>query len=96
MSITMMQLAEMIKPELFVLIPVIWYIGTLLKKSEKLDNWAIPFVLLIVSVSLTVGWFMVNGTDIVKAAWIGLVQGILIAMVADYGFNLTKTVVNKK
>lgn len=83
MDISIMQLAEMIKPELFALIPVIWYIGTLLKRSKKLENWAIPVVLLVASVILSVGWFVANGTDVVKASWSGMVQRALIAMTAD-------------
>jgi len=96
MDFTIAQIIELIKPELFILIPVIWYIGTVLKRNEQLENRVIPFILLATSVALSVGWFIVNGTDIVKAAWSGIVQGVLIAMIADYMFNLKKNGVNKR
>jgi len=89
---TFQDIMTFVRPEVFILIPVIWYIGSILKKNKALENWTIPFILLVVSVGLTTLWFVLNshstGISLGLSIWNGAAQGTLIAMISDYFFNL--------
>ncbi len=92
MAMTFQDIMTFVRPEVFILIPVIWYIGSVLKKNKTLENWTIPFILLLVSVGLTTTWFVLNshevGISVGLSIWNGVAQGVLIAMISDYFFNL--------
>ena len=83
-----MEFEEFIKPELFILIPVIYLIGAGLKKSKMRDN-RIPAVLGIISVSLCAVWIIATNDistirDIALAAFTAVTQGVLIAGASVY------------
>lgn len=81
---------EYIKPELLILVFVLWYIGTLLKKTEKVDDWKIPFILMLISIVMCVLWvFSINGASWL-GLWVGLMQGLVIAAVEGQGYQLFK------
>ena len=76
-------LKEFIKPELLVLVPVLYLVGIALKRSAVADK-NIPWILGAAGVVLSYLWIagtcrMANAQEIVLAAFTGLVQGILAA-----------------
>ena len=87
---------QYIKPELLILIPVLWWIGTLLKKSEKVQDWKIPFYLLILSVLMATWWVIMTSELSWMSIWVGVVQGVLIALVEGQGYQYFKQVYEKK
>ncbi|WP_430884294.1 phage holin family protein [Fusibacter sp. JL216-2] len=92
MTMTLQDLLGFLRPETFILVPVIWYIGSVFKKNDALENWIIPFLLLFISSVLSISWFVLNmkssGLSLGQSVWNGAAQGVVIAMVSDYFFNL--------
>ena len=89
----MEQIMNYIKPELIVLIVVLYFIGIALKKSEKFKDWSIPFVLGGVGIALSALWVLATsplGTpqDVAIAIFTAIVQGILVAGTAVYANQL--------
>jgi hypothetical protein len=87
-------LKEFIKPELLILIPVLYLVGTAIKTSV-LDSKYIPFILGVTAVSLTL-LYLVSACEVftVQAAmallFTGITQGILIAGASVYVNQLIK------
>lgn len=83
-----MDLKEFIKPELLILIPVLYIVGTGLKKSKVPDK-AIPLLLGVIAIVLSAIW-VISTSDIftLKDAaycfFISLTQGILSAGASVY------------
>ena len=80
------QITEYIKPELLVLIPVIYFIGIGLKKCSWLTDRMIPIVLGIIGILLSSIYVMAtsaptwkNWYDIMIAVFTAIVQGVLVA-----------------
>jgi hypothetical protein len=87
-------LKEFIKPELLVLIPVLYLCGTALKKSEVADKH-IPLYLGILSVFLSFLFIMATSNisgwqEGLMAVFSGLTQGILCAGASVYANQLVK------
>ena len=85
---TDMNFKEFIKPELLVLIPVLYIIGFGLKKS-KLANTRIPLFLGVVAIVLSASWVMATSNisswqDIAYALFVSVTQGILAAGASVY------------
>ena len=85
-----MDFKEFIKPELIVLIPVLYLIGFGLKKS-KISNNLIPVLLGGISVMLSASWVIAtsdieNIKDVAYAVFISITQGVLSAGASVY-FN---------
>ena len=77
-----------IKPELLVLVPVLYTVGLGIKKSRIPDKY-IPFILGIISVSLSGMWVastsnFVDWRDALYALFTSITQGILIAGASVY------------
>jgi len=87
---------EYIKPELMVLVFVLWYIGTLLKKSQKIEDWLIPFVLMAASVIMALSWVLITSGLTPMAVWIGVMQGVVIAAVEGQAYQFMKQLKEKK
>lgn len=90
----MENLQEYIKPELLVLIPVLYLIGVAIKSSNIADKF-IPWILGGVSVALSAIWVFANGTissgaDIAMAIFTSITQGVLIAGASVYINQLVK------
>lgn len=66
-----------IKPELLILIPVLWALGTQFKKSQ-LKDWLIPFVLMAISLSLALSYVLIVSGVTAMAVWVGIMQGLVI------------------
>ena len=89
-----MQMNEYIKPELLILIPVLYLIGAAIKKSKVADKF-IPWILGGVSVALSALWilatnFPANAADAALAIFTAVTQGVLVAGASVYANQLVK------
>ena len=89
-----MELNEYIKPELLVLIPVLYLIGVAVKKSKVADKF-IPWILGGVSVALSALWIFATGfpataAEAAMAIFTAITQGVLIAGASVYINQLVK------
>lgn len=89
-----MEIMEYIKPELLVLVPVLYLLGVAVKKSKVADKF-IPWILGGVSVALSALWifatsFPANAADAALAVFTALTQGVLIAGASVYVNQLVK------
>lgn len=83
-----MNLEEFIKPELLILIPVLYIVGIALKKSRIPDN-LIPILLGIIAIVLSSAWVIASSDlyslkDVAYAIFISITQGILSAGASVY------------
>ena len=83
-----MDLKEFIKPELLILIPVLYVVGIGLKKS-KLSDTLIPLVLGGIAIVLSAAWVITTSDistlkDVAYALFISVTQGILSAGASVY------------
>ena len=91
-----MNFEDFIKPELLVLIPVLYLIGVAIKRSNLNDRW-IPIVLGAAGVVLA-GLYvfattdMSGGKDAVMAVFVALTQGILTAGASVYANQIYKQI----
>lgn len=85
----MEQLNQFIKPELLVLIPVLFFVGAGLKKSKAKD-WVIPFVLGFVGIVLALIWVLGTEGFGAIAIFTAVTQGILCAGASVYVNQLLK------
>ena len=85
-----MSFEEFIRPELLILIPVLYVVGMGLKKS-RLSDTLIPITLGIISVVLSASWVIATSNisslkDVAFAIFTSVTQGILSAGASVY-FN---------
>ena len=83
-----MDLKEFIKPELLILIPVLYVVGIGLKKS-KLSDTLIPLILGGTAILLSAAWVIATSDistlkDVAYALFISVTQGILSAGASVY------------
>ena len=88
-----MELMEFLRPELAVLVPVLYVLGVVLKKSP-LQDWLIPFVLCVAGGVLSFLYLVSLGVDS-PADWLSLTfsaitQGVICAACSVYAKNLIK------
>ena len=85
---------EFIKPELLILIPVLYIVGAGIKKT-KINDKFIPILLGSISIVLT-GLYVYatsdlgNGKEVVLAIFTAITQGILLAGTSVYANQLYK------
>lgn len=84
----MENIVNMIKPELLILIPVLYFIGMGLKKSQMDNKW-IPLLLGGIGIILAVLYCIATGTYTTAQEWgmtvfVGITQGILSAGCSVY------------
>jgi len=87
-------LKEFIKPELLILIPVLYIVGVALKKSQIKDVW-IPWILGAISVALSLVYIgattsLADWQMILLAIFSGVTQGVLCAGSSVYVNQLIK------
>lgn len=85
---------EFVKPELFILIPVIYLLGIGLKRSSVPDS-TIPFKLGGISILLCLMYIIATSVfssyrDVFMAVFVGVTQGILCAGASVYFNQLIK------
>ena len=83
-----MDYKEYVSPELYVLIPVMYIIGVILKKS-KIKDKRIPVILGLISTALCCVWTFGNASvfsfsEVMKYLFTSVTQGILIAGAGVY------------
>ena len=83
-----MNFEELIKPELLVLVPVLYTVGIGLKKSKLKDKF-IPIILGVTSIILSTAWVFATSEiytlkDITYAVFVSVTQGILSAGASVY------------
>ena len=83
-----MEVANFIKPELLILVPVLYTLGLGIKKSKVSDN-LIPLILGAASILLSVLWVIStsvisNWRDVLYAVFVSITQGILTAGASVY------------
>lgn len=83
-----MDYRDYIKPELLVLIPVLYILGAIIKNTEKINNRYIPAILGLVGIALANLYVLategISGTSLFTA----ITQGILVAGAAVYANEL--------
>lgn len=81
-------LLKYIVDEAMVLVPALMIIGYMLKQTPKIENWMIPWILLILG---TIGTVLMLGVTVK-----GFVQGAIVTGVAVLGHQLWKQTVESK
>lgn len=85
-------LLQYIDASLIILVAVIYGLGMFLKTLPSVNDWLIPFILLVFSIILVIAYiafiqgYGINANVIVN----GFVQGILVASVAVFGNQIIK------
>lgn len=91
----MEQIMNYIKPELLVLVPVLYIIGAFFKASAAVPDKIIPSTLGVIGVALSVLWLLGTAPSPETANWpllafTALVQGLLCAGMAVYSNQIVK------
>lgn len=84
---------EFIRPELFILVVFLWCLGLFLKKAPWFRaEWAIPFILLGVSIIFTIVYIAIvlNEGFLAEVIITGIIQATIIAALAVFGNELLK------
>lgn len=83
---------EFIKPELLILIPVLYLIGVMIKNTMLIKDKYIPVILGVLGIALSVIWLLATeGTDnIFMAIFTAITQGILCAGASVYVNQIIK------
>lgn len=76
---------ELIDPRLLIVVAACWVIGYFLKKTPRVPDWSIVYIVLIIAVWLTIGLL---GWSVES-----LIQGILAGTSAVYGHQAFKQTV---
>ncbi len=82
-----MDFQKYIVEQALVIVPVLWVIGVFLKRTPRVPNWKIAWILVVLGIILTVG--------ILGFSAQAVVQGVLVAGVAVLGHQLLKQTINK-
>jgi Na+-translocating ferredoxin:NAD+ oxidoreductase RnfD subunit len=77
-----MDLISFLKDEALIVIPVLWIVGAIIKKTPKIPDWIIPYVLLIVGIVITNALLGFS----IEAS----VQGVLVSGTAVFGHQIYK------
>lgn len=80
---------EMIKPELLILIPVLYFIGIAIRNSEKVNNAYIPLIVGLLGICIALLYVLATepaGTsqEIMLAIFTAITQGVLVAGASVY------------
>ena len=89
------QLKNFIRPELLVLVPVLYFIGCGLKRTESIADKKIPMLLGLAGVSLAAVWVAATTAfsgyrDALMAVFAAVTQGVLCAGASVYVNQLIK------
>ncbi|QSX05091.1 phage holin family protein [Sedimentibacter sp. zth1] len=92
---------EFIKPELLIIIPVLYIIGKILKNTKLIADKHIPLALGIISIVLSTIYIIGNSNvidakSVLESIFIGITQGILCAGVSVYVNQIAEVQPRKK
>ncbi|WP_338133631.1 phage holin family protein [Clostridium tetani] len=79
---------EFITEQAFILVPALYVLGLMLKGTEKIKDWTIPWILLVVGILGSIALIGLNVNAVI--------QGILTAGVAVFGNQLIKQTTVKR
>lgn len=85
----MTELTEYIRPELFVLVPVLYLLGIFFKKSP-LKDWLIPYLLCGIGILLCGIYLAGQKTEMPDLLFSAVTQGVLCASCSVFANNLVK------
>lgn len=85
-----MNFTQYIKPEMLVLVPVLWLIGAALKKTPKMPDWLIPYILGVVGIFGAAVWVGATEDLTAMALFTAFTQGILVAGASVWGNQLVR------
>ena len=89
-----MDFKEFVKPELLLLVPVLYALGVFIKNSKVLD-WKIPFILGGVGIGLSIIYLfsvsdLGNAQAIATLIFTAITQGVLVTATAVFGNQLVQ------
>lgn len=79
-----MTFAEYIRPELLILVPVLYVLGAIIKDSAAIQNRYIPAILGGVGIALSLLYVLGTGDFSATGVFTAITQGILVAGAAVY------------
>jgi hypothetical protein len=88
-------LLDYVKPELLVIIPILWYIGKQLKASRKIKDWAIPFILMAISILLVLPYILIFEGPSMAGIWIGVIQSLVVWAIEGQAYQTLKQIKEK-
>lgn len=86
----MENLHEYIKPELLVLVAVLYIVGLMIKQTEKIKDKYIPAILGVMGILLSLLYVLATEGVALIGVFTAITQGILVAGVAVYVNQLIK------
>lgn len=81
-------LMEYVVEQALVLVPVLYVIGFMLKSTQKIKDWCIPWILLIVG--------MLGAISLMGFNAYAIIQGVLVTGVTVYTNQLVKQSIDKR
>lgn len=85
-----MDIAQYIKPEMLVLVPVLWMIGAALKRTPKVPDWSIPYALAGFGIAGAGMWVCAAEGVSLMALFTAFTQGVLVAGASVWGNQLVR------
>lgn len=90
-----MDFKEYIKPELIILIPVLYVIGAGIKKCKRISDNCIPLILGIIGIVLSALWVFASSEisdfkEVLIAIFTSVTQGVLVAAVSVFSNQIYK------
>lgn len=91
------QAKNYIKPELLVLVVVLYFVGMAIKNGKNIKDNYIPYILGVIGIVLSALWVLAtcklnNYQDVLLAIFTAIVQGVLVAGASVYANQLIKQV----
>ena len=91
-----MNYTEFVKPELAILIAVLYGLGKIIKNTETIKDKHIPLILTVVGVALSSLYVIGSEGLTYMSVFTGIVQGIICTSGAVYGNQLIKQTSKKE
>ena len=90
-----MDFSVYVKPELLILIPVLYIIGEMIKGSKTVQNRFIPVILGCIGVGLSILYVVATEGVTLLGFFIAITQGILVAGASVYANEIKKNTEKK-
>lgn len=89
-----MDISNYIETELYIIVPVLYAVGAIIKKSRISDKW-IPIILGVMGIALVTAYKLAaympsNASEVMQLIFAGVTQGILCASASVYANNIVK------
>lgn len=89
---------DYINPKLMIIVAVCYVLGIMLKRTPKIKDWLIPYILTATSIILCFLWFFANKSDpksIVNIIFESITQGFLCSASTVFINQIIKQTTNK-